>query len=527
MIVSDKTVLLGLNAAAAVGFGYLYRGDLTNRALGTVAGGIAASSLFQTYYPEYSYQIEEKLGSNLTQALTWFHPGVILLAGYLGGVPFDVNMLALQFFIPIHFCLGWYFWNRGDERKAQEIEAHAQNAQKNIEQHCLQAASEALRQAEALAKTLATSEKYYLAFSGFDRAKRSLISAYLHLETPKIEEAEKWVHTFSKRPVVMIHYFYELISVLMERDKNEATKQHILKLIRECEEIDGPRSILSLKYTFAKTYELPELIEEVRKTIATLKPTRQDIEILFRIASEGLQHKDDVLAKACLEKGEALLSEFKEEKSKEFPTFWGNISREAALIKIFPNIDDLRAKMLWTDKSCVSKITYSLIKLALDLEENAVAERLLHSGKLQQEDPLLAHLEMACAFGKTSLDQAREEIASAFSLIEAWDLPSDIEERKETLKECRSEAFLSVIRAQAVFDPEGAYATAQEKLSSLSMHHQFNAFLTLAETCERAQAQKALAHIDTLNLSLSKWQTLRLERVREKHQTRSSFWPFG
>jgi len=190
MISSDKLFTFGFNGAVAAGLCYIGIGDLSTRALSSTLGGVAASTLFQAYYPDYCDQLREKCGENFDWVAKWLYPGMVFLGGSVGGLSYNVNLLVTGIFAYVqHYALE-IAWDMANDARCKEAQTLCKQADDSIDKGRLRAAGDLIGQAEAVLKKL-TDPIRYQRFNP-DEVKLRLVKAYLKLKTPKYEEAKKW-----------------------------------------------------------------------------------------------------------------------------------------------------------------------------------------------------------------------------------------------------------------------------------------------------------------------------------------------
>lgn len=453
-----KILSVGANALATGAICYLQRASLSARALSSLVGGILVSSGLQTYYVDYHDKLQEKLGSTLSGVVTWICPCLVLLAGYLGGVANAVNLFAIQLFFPLHGLLMWAARASIQDNLKRQIHDLAIQASRNIDKNSLEAAAQALEQADRLKEKLSVPPDYMLlTFAKGESEKGRLIEAYLKLDPPNIEEAEKWALTLSNA-TIKIGALLSLGSMFLQKEKGAAAEEKILEYIRACEGLNSSYSLpqlLCFKYRFAAAYEKPELIEEVEALIETLNPNQSHIQALFDVAKEGLKHGNHAFVKKCILKEEALIKEYTHKLfaypfSSDYHSLWSEDMK-----KPFIKLVIFARKLFEKSKDQTSGLMGGLTQLAIAINELDIAKRFLKSGKVEQEDLLSSLLSLANAQSKTSVETSRKTVTQALGVVDA-----------NSASDTAGQARLAILEGQMQFDLEGARQTAHRMTDS-------------------------------------------------------------
>ena len=473
MVTTDKVISLGMNAALTAGYYALGKTEMPAKALYSHLGGIAASSLFQAYYPDYCHQMREELGENFTWAATWLYPGMILLAGYVGGVSTDIN-----FFVTSYFCIlsvtTVITWDIADNRVFKEIDRVLADARGKTNTKQLLAAGTAIKQAEDLSQRLTRIDQIgSWRFGYIDDRKKGLSNAYLALTKPKFDEAEKWARAI-KSPKIKYTALQTLGMRLLKEERSEKTGTKIEGLVQECEKLLFAQSIAShfldpflhssesfftFKFAFAKKYEKTALQTEVRESLSTLGESANAICVLFELAKAGIKQGDKAFTKHCIALAESCIAKFEENENSRK---WGSMrfinltSKEIVGPQRFDRMGGIG--------SLKSRVAYLFIRVALAIGDMEAAMRFFKTDMLDREDRIVAEMETAQVKSQDSPEESRGSVTRAIQLIREYTLPEDVEERGVQISEYLTEAFLRVVEYQMDFDIEGAYQTAQNVL---------------------------------------------------------------
>lgn len=450
MLQADKIISLGSSAALAAGYYALNKGLMPAKGLYAQLGGMAAGSLFHAYYPDNCQQIREKIGENWDYAVQWLYPGMIFVAGYLGGVSLDTNLIATAVLSYTHIMMGVVSWDMADKRIADQAEALTKDVSKNISDNRLETAGTAIDQANALRKKLVSPNFHSYRMSEIDRSAVRLSSAYLHLSKPDVEKAEEWARKIVE-PLQKFSALQTLAKHLLKGDKSEKTGEKIEKLIAEC--AASLQQSFSLRYDFAMKYEKPELVSKVKEELEALRETTSNISTIMRLARKGVIHKDKEFTKACIKLVEDRLEKF---KIPDRYAFYSEIAR----------IDDpesfLRSR--FTDRNpenIPSQITSDLAYLALKIGEEETALRLMDSKHLTRiDDRLTVQMDIAREKSSTSIEESRSFVAKARELIDGYTLTADVADRDIAIAKFQRGAYRSIVLFQMKFDLQGAYITA-------------------------------------------------------------------
>ena len=467
MVTTDKVISLGINAAYAAGYYSLYKTRMPAKALYSQLGGIAASGLFQTFYPECCHQMREKFGDNFTWTASWLYPGMIFLAGYIGGVPSDVNLLVTSSFFYMHSMMSTQLWDTADKRVSKEIEILLKDAKEKIEKKQLRAAGTAIEQTEDLSQRLTSKDGIHSwELRYIDDRKRELSKAYLSLTKPKFDEAEKWARA-TKAPEKKYTALQTLGISLLGEERKEETGVKIEGLVQECEKLHDKHNValhtldsfLTFKFAFAKKYEKTALLNEVRTCLSDLEQSDQDIYVLFKLAKNGAEQGDKEFTKHCIALAESRIAKFEETKGFAWSS-WRHFSLTSLKGIEGPEyFCPLRGS-----GSIKSKMVYAFIGIARAIGDIEATMRFFKTDMLEREDRIAVEMETAQMKFLGAPEESRASVTRALELIRAYTLPEDVEEREIQIAKYHKEAFLVVVTYQMDFDVEGAYQTAQDVL---------------------------------------------------------------
>ena len=513
MLQADKVISLGSSVFLTAGYYALNKELMPTKGLYAQLGGMAAASLFHAYYPDNCEQIREKIGENWDYAVQWLYPGMIFVAGYLGGASLEINLLATAMFSYTHLVMGMISWDMADRRKEDQAEVLTKDIGKNIDDNRLETAGTAIDQANALRKKLVSPNSHSYKMSQIDRSAVKLSSAYLYLSTPNVEKAEEWARKIVE-PLQKFSALKTLARHLLNGDKSEKTGEKIEELIAECGD-QGPQ-FFSLRYDFAMKYEKPELTSKVKEELEALGETLSDISTIMKLAKHSVIHKDNEFAKACIKLVEDRLEKF---KTPNRYAFYSKIVRLDKEPEPFARSRYISHRPEEIPGLIVSDLAY----LALKIGEEETALRLVDSKHLTRiEDHLAVHMEMAREKRPSSIDESRAFIAKATDLIDGYTLTADVADRDISIAKFQRNAYRSVVLFQMKFDLEGAYISAkkaQDGDTDKLGKGKGNLLLTLAgeaETKNPQLARRIAADLDASFHKLTYQERISLMKLQRK-----------
>lgn len=506
MLSFDRVFSLGVNGALGCGVYSFLKNDLPVKSLYTQLGGVVASTLFQTYYPDFHTQLREKTGDNFTWAASWLYPGMIFVAGYLGGVPLDVNLYVTAGFAYVQHLSSGVTWSMADDRVLNEVKVLTDEAKKCVNQRRLAPAGEAIGQAEALGKKMVHQTTSWR-LGEIDKGKDELSKAYLGLRNPKLEEAEKWARSIMD-PRKKCHALLDIVTHYLECEKSEANRVKIEALLKECQAFESkPSQLLFLsRLHFAGKYDQADLLAELTRELEQLNPTVGSVRLLFALARGAVKMKDRDFAKHCLELGTSLLSKLENVTDKWFFFHSGkfdNPQTYQSIDAIHFYLSDVEAiKSYETLEGFKSAATYGLIRLARALGEWEMVTALEENGMLKDNHVIRVVMENAIALGKDALEEARANVQKAIERVEVYTLPADAEERDRLIGKYKKQAYRAIVLAQNNFDLEGAFETAKK------MEEERGTMLIIVATQAQFQnlphlAEGAIQELDRMLPSLS------------------------
>lgn len=401
MISSDKIITLGLHTVIAGTLYSTFGSNLPTRALQWTGGGIAASAIFQAYFPDFGGLMKEKCGKPFTQAVLWLYPLLIPLGGYLGGLPQRTNLLVSVGYFCFHQLSYQTTREFALKRRLSDAAPLRLKAAEAIENGNLQKAAEKLEEVDRVVEAGADVGNKSIRDVETDRRKKALSTAFLNHSPPNIKEAEKWALAI-RSDLTKFDALANLIRHLLRTNGDESK---ILRLLDTWGSINGSYAFatMNLKFEVAVRYKKPELFDEIKQTISTLKGSVDEMSALLFLLQKTTFANHSEVAKAALEKAKELVGELENEndqyKNCYYPVsglFHGYFKRETP----------------------ESEIIYLLVVFAGQMQEWPVVEELLKHPELSTDGRIAAQLETANAFGdKGQKAKMKEHINLADDLI--------------------------------------------------------------------------------------------------------------
>lgn len=492
MVSADKLFTFGQNAVLST---FLYASlkelapTVTTRALQWTAGGVVASTLFQAYYPDYHVQMRQTCGENFTKAVSWLYPGVILLAGYIGGLPREINLFASSMFFMCQHILSNVTFDMANNRLASASQLLCTDAEKAVKAGLLQDAGKKLEEVEILLQQRTDSGTRTYRDWESDSCKHELSQAFLKLSTPKVADAEKWalaIHGGTKKLMALEHVIYHLL-----KTNGEETK--VLELLEKCKALVQSTSaeLIVLQFEIAVQYKKSELLDEVKEFVANMVGNERDSSRLLALINKAIEKESPEIAKLALKKAKELADHLEINDLD----FWGWHSLRQ------PN--GIFSSQLPINKQTYgSEILYHLVVDAVKLEEWSEAKELLKHDKLTYQHRVAAQLELAHALGQDGQkSEMQQQLKQTADFILAYEFPKDMEERAVNETHFRQKWLTALLSIQLEFDLDGAFETIEK----LPQGHE-EKFLSLANASldrKKDLAKKALAKVTPLFGKLS------------------------
>jgi len=507
---ADKLITFGTSAATAAALYYIGGQQLPTKALCATLGGVTASTLFQAYYPENCSLIREKCGENVTWVITWLYPGVIFAAGYLGGLPNDINLYVTSTFFYIQHVVSIGTWKQTDECLSKEVKSFCKQAEPNIIEEQLDSAGQLLDQVAAVRhKRVNREERFDFTVWRTDDCKKELSKAYLGLSTPKLDEAERWA-----RCIQVLNYKLDALETLLSYlIENKGEESKVLELLKEFEGLAKPDStrLLKLQFRIAVQYNKPEILEAFKRGVSSMEGTFNTMRALLSLIEQSIKLEKPEVSKICIQKAEELVDKLRKDDS------------------YFPYYSSLRSSFSYRKSSNreepESDILFNLTHFAAALKEWDKAEELLKNGKLKGSDRIFAEIEVGCVYGAESAPKAKEHFAKASELIADHSFPAGMADRELKIEKFRQDHYESLITAQKKVDLEGAYETAQKLTKSKDTF--LLKIASKAINTNEALAKKILAEIAADFASLSSADCLELLRLQAEVAPEALFATYG
>lgn len=469
MISSDKIITLGLQTVIA---GTLYStlgSSLPTRALQWTGGGIAASAIFQAYFPDFGGLMKEKCGKTFTQAVLWLYPLMIPLGGYLGGLPQRTNL----FVSAGYFCFHQLSYQATREfalkRRLSEAAPLRLKAAEAIETGNLQKAAEKLEEIDRVVEVGVDVGNKSIRDVETDRRKKALSTAFLNISPPNIKEAEKWALAIRSD----LTKFDALANIIRHLLRTNGDESKILRLLDTWESINSSYAfaVMNLKFEVAVRYKKSELFDEIKQTISTLKGSAEEVSALLFLLQKTTLANHSAVAKAALEKTKELVGDLENEndqyKNCYYPVsglFHGYFKRETP----------------------ESEIVYLLVVFAAHMQEWSIAEELLKHPELSIDGQIAAQLETANAFGDKGQEvKMKDHINKAEDLIANTRVPNEVALRQTW--------YTALFKVYLKFDPPLAF----EVIKRLPQYHE-RMYLELAHRMQdenQELAAEALAQL--------------------------------
>ncbi|WP_420421631.1 hypothetical protein [Simkania sp.] len=492
MVSADKAFTFGSSAVLSA-FLYISLKDMapmvTTRALQWTAGGVAASTLFQAYYPNYHTQMRETFGDNFTKAVTWLYPGVILLAGYVGGLPRDINLFAGSMFFGSQHFISSITSRMVNDQLSSASELLCRDVEKAVKDGLLKDAAKKLDEVEDLLKQRTASGNESHRDYTSDRCKSDLSQAFLELSTPKIADAEKWALAIHSNRT-KLKALKRIIDHLLKTNGDE-TK--VLELLGTCKTLidSDSTSLLVLMFEIAVQYEKSSLLNKVKKLIPKVGGHEQDITRLLTLLNKAIEKDDFEIAKLALKKASELI-EHAEVSDMDF-WVWYNFR---------PSEGVFNSQIPVHGQSPESDILYNLVVNAARLEEWSEAKQFLKHKKLTYQRRVAAQLDLAHRLGQDDqIEEMRMQLKEASDFITTFTYPKDMEDRVVNAIAFRQKWFAALLSVQLKFDLDGAFDTIEK----LPQHHE-ESYLVLARKAfdgNKELAKRALAKVTPLFKELS------------------------
>lgn len=427
MLATDKLLTFGVNSVASTVFYYTLGTELSTKALQYTLGGVAVSTLFQAFYPDFASQMREKCGETFTKVATWIFPGVIPLAGYLGGSSLEINLFATIVFSPIQMVTSQALWLSADKRRSAVVKPIQKKVKEAIKDGCLTTAEEQMQKIETILRSRtdkgqgAWKERFAL-----DDSKEKLSEALLNLSTPKTVEAEKWALAISSEGQ-KVRALTTLIQHLLKIEGNE---EKVLELFEICRSlVKDPRDLFSLQLSVANRYNNSELLKDLKGKVSETQGSPFELGDLLSLIERGIALKSFEVPRHALNHVKQLIGHFVLDSSIWHDGYW-HLTQRLKKLSHFP----LPTHFATPESGTL----YYLILYAVAMGDFSEAEQLLKHDRLSGEEKIAAHFELAYAYGcaDEKKEKVQERLKEAEALIASHTFQVDVDDR-----EAKEDAF--------------------------------------------------------------------------------------
>ncbi|WP_420421630.1 hypothetical protein [Simkania sp.] len=252
MLSTDKTITIGMGVVTAATLYYLGGRNLPARALYSSLGGMTATTLFQTYYPIYLESLKSVCGEKLTKALIYLSPVMVFVGGYVGGLPFRVNLLATAVFMVTQFIAAQMAHPCISNQYKEEVKTLCTQVERRLADAKLSDAEKFIEQADNIESRRSDLKNYaYVDFTTavtiIDKVKVKLIESYLTQKPPNIEKAENCADSI-KDESLRIETQVAIVAKKIQLDPKAQAWQVILEKMRNVTPSkEGMQKLIKLK----------------------------------------------------------------------------------------------------------------------------------------------------------------------------------------------------------------------------------------------------------------------------------------